>query len=348
MDNSGDLLALVAIVLAILALLGAFGFIGEGCSDCLLVNGTRPLTGNWNAGAFNITASYFFGNILMSSVNISDWSTYINQAVLTTSNPTFNSVTATTRYLGNPSSASTPTYSFSGYSNYGLWYDSGNSQVKIAINGGSKLIVSSSLVMTACNLYPVGTLTYSLGAGGNIWSVIYVGDAVIASGEADIMIQSTNSGSERSRINFESGANNKWILGYYGVDVFNGLCIYDVVGDNMVLQIHPSSGGVVFNDEITSLGWINSNPSVTDVTSGKTWSTYYQNTNGKTIMVYFSPNVGVGEYCTVYLSSASSGGSAILTYVTDGVSFIVPDGWYYCLVRSGGSSVITSIFEEVF
>jgi len=63
--------------------------------QAVLVNGSRPLICNWNVGPYNITADYFIGNLLsthshiLSSLNITDWGTYINQAVLSSSSPTF-------------------------------------------------------------------------------------------------------------------------------------------------------------------------------------------------------------------------------------------------------------------
>lgn len=45
-------------------------------SGYLLSNGSIPLTGNWNTGNYNITASWFKGNIVLTRMNISDlWNT---------------------------------------------------------------------------------------------------------------------------------------------------------------------------------------------------------------------------------------------------------------------------------
>lgn len=94
MDDEGLAVGIIALVLA-LAGLGLVLALPAGMSGTglLFTNGTRPLTANWNAGAYNITASWFKGNIALGSLNISDWGTYINQPLLTSSNVNFGSVT---------------------------------------------------------------------------------------------------------------------------------------------------------------------------------------------------------------------------------------------------------------
>jgi hypothetical protein len=70
--------------------------------QAVLINGSRGLTADWDVGSHNITASWFIGNVQgtitgsISSANISDWGTYIDQAVKTTSSPTFAHLHITT------------------------------------------------------------------------------------------------------------------------------------------------------------------------------------------------------------------------------------------------------------
>ncbi len=73
-------------------------------ADYILKDGSVSLTANWNQGAFNLTNvnSWFLGHVnaslislTLSSLNISDWGTYIDQAVTATSGATFANLTLT-------------------------------------------------------------------------------------------------------------------------------------------------------------------------------------------------------------------------------------------------------------
>lgn len=81
-------------------------FTADQYNLALLINGSRSLIANWDAGSFNVTAGWFIGNVQgtitgsISSSNISDWGNFINQAVKTTSSPTFINVSAS-NFLGN-------------------------------------------------------------------------------------------------------------------------------------------------------------------------------------------------------------------------------------------------------
>ena len=60
MTDEKDIILIVVVALFGVVLIAGLG-IGYINSNTILADGTNPLTGNWNAGDFNITADYFFG-----------------------------------------------------------------------------------------------------------------------------------------------------------------------------------------------------------------------------------------------------------------------------------------------
>jgi len=156
MDDEGLAVGIIALVLALVGL-GLVLAIPAGISGTglLFTNGTRPLTANWNAGAQNITASWFIGNVqgtitgTISSANISDWGTYIDQPLLTSSSPTFRDITLSDNVLGTPIYSSVGDFidgSSRGVLAYGTLTDNDNNGT-VTVGGGSGLIRTSDSVM---------------------------------------------------------------------------------------------------------------------------------------------------------------------------------------------------------
>jgi len=109
-----------------------------------------------------------------------------------------------------------------------------------------------------------------------------------------------------------------------------------------------SSGAVTSSGVVQGTGWINYDPQHYDVTASRAFGTYYQNSRGKAIVVYWIPALGSSEYCEIYISSVGSGGNKIGNYIYASDSlivFVVPKNYYYCVTRSA-SGTITSVWEQ--